>query len=92
MKWMFSTIYTYNSPLKKYSLGFVSSQNETFDNFIGLDGIKIFYKRYYGKEIELVDYETYKKISKTEEFKKMKINTEKIIDNIIVIKNSNTTY
>ena len=92
MKWMFSSIYTYSSPLKKYSLGFASSQNETFDNFIGLEGIKIFYKRYHGKDIELVDYETYKKISETEEYKKMKINTEKIIDNIIVIKNSNTIY
>ena len=92
MKWMFSTIYTYETPLKKYSLGFVSSQNETFDNFTGLEGIKIFYKRYQGKDIELVDYETYKKISETEEFKKMKINTEKIIDNVIVIKNNDFIY
>lgn len=92
MKWMFSSVYTYDSPLKKYSLGFVSSQNETFDNFIGLEGIKIFYKRYFGKDIELVDYETYKKISETEEYKKMKINTEKIIDNVIVIKNSYSAY
>lgn len=91
-KWMFSSVYTYNSPLKKYSLGFASSQNETFDNFIGLEGIKIFYKRYHGKDIELVDYETYKKITETEEYKKMKINTEKIIDNVIVIKNSYTVY
>lgn len=92
MNWMFSNIYTYSSPLNKLSLGFVSSQNETFDNFMGIKGIQIFYKRYHGKDIELVDYETYKKISETEEYKKMKINTEKIIDNVIVIKNSYSTY
>ena len=91
MKWMFSDTYTYSSALNKYSLGFVSSQTETYEGFIGIEGIKIFYSRYHGIDIELVDYDTYKRIIETEEFKSMKVNTEKIIDNIIVIKNSDST-
>lgn len=91
MKWMFSNTYTYSSTLNKYSLGFVSGQTETFGGFIGIEGIKIFYNRYHGIDIELVDYDTYKRIIETEEFKNMKVNTEKIIDDIIVIKNSDST-
>jgi len=92
MKWMFNSIYIYDSSLKELSLGFVSDQNESYDNFRGLAGIRVFYERYFGKKIDLVDYETYSSILSTNEFKNMKVGSVKIIDNVIVVKTSNYWY
>ena len=92
MKWMFNRVYTYESSLSKLSLGFASRQYETFDAYVGLNGIKIFYERYFGKKIELVDYDTYKNILEMSEFKEMKIDSVKIINDVIVVKTSDFSY
>lgn len=92
MKWMFSSIYSYSSSLNEASLGFVSKQNGTYDNFRGLEGIRIFYDRYFGKKIELVDRAEYDRILKTSRYKSMKVGTVKIIDNVVVVKNSEYNY
>lgn len=92
MDWMFNSIYYYSSSLNKMSLGFVSIQNESYNNFRGLEGIRIFYERYFGKRINLVDYDKYFKIINTSEYKSMKIGDVKIIDNVIVVKTSDFNY
>ena len=92
MKWMFSSVYSYRSDLNKMSLGFVSIQNESYDNFRGLDGIKVFYERYFGKEISLVDREEYDRIMNTSRYKSMKVGNIKIIDGVVVVKNSEYGY
>lgn len=92
MEWMFSKVYLYNSSLNELSLGFVSQQNGSYDNFRGLEGIRIFYDRYFGKRITFVDYETYNKILETREFESMEVGSVKIIDNIVVAKTSEYGY
>lgn len=92
MKWMFNSIYSYRSSLNNMSLGFVSSQNESYDNFRGLDGIRIFYERYFGKKIVLVDYDEYMKILSTREYESMNVGSVKIIDNVVVVKTSENSY
>lgn len=92
MKWMFNSIYSYSSSLNNMSLGFVSSQNESYDNFRGLDGIRIFYERYFGKKIVLVDYDEYMKILSTREYESMNVGSVKIIDNVVVVKTSENSY
>ena len=70
---------------------FDNLEYETYDNFLGLNGIAIFYKRFHGIDIELVDEDTYHYIINTNEYKEMELNEIKIINNIIVVKVSNNT-
>lgn len=92
MKWMFNSIYYYSSPLNEMSLGFVSTQQGSYDNFRGLEGIRIFYSRYLGKNMDFVSYEEYKKILDTDDYRLMDIGSVKVIDNVIVVKTSEKEY
>ena len=92
MKWMFNDIYNYSSSLNQMSLGFVSSQQESYNNFRGLEGIRIFYERYFGKKITLVHYDEYNKILDTPQYKSMSVGSVKIIDNVVVVKTSENRY
>ena len=92
MKWMFNDIYNYSSSLNRMSLGFVSSQQESYNNFRGLEGIRVFYERYFGKKIVLVDYDEYNKILDTPQYKSMSVGSVKIIDNVVVVKTSENSY
>ena len=83
---MINDIFKYNSTFADSSNGFFALQNQTFENQVGLRGYSIFYKRYFGENITIVDKEKYLEIVEKEEYKNMNINEVKIIDNVIVAK------
>ena len=83
---MINDIFKYESDFLPKSNGFIALQNETFENHVGLKGYSIFYKRYFGEDITMVDKDTYLNIIETDEYKNMKIGDVEIINNVIVAK------
>ena len=83
---MINDIFKYESDFLPKSNGFIALQNETFENHVGLKGYSIFYKRYFGEDITMVDKDTYLNIIETDEYKNMKIGDIGIINNVIVAK------
>lgn len=88
LPWMFSDIYKYQSQLIKTSNGYLSKDYETYDNYYGIEETLIFFDHYLGERINIIDIDKYHEIGKTKEFEKMKLGEVKIIDSIIVVKNS----
>jgi hypothetical protein len=83
---MINDIFKYESDFLPKSNGFIALQSETFENHVGLKGYSIFYKRYFGEDITMVDKDTYLNIIETDEYKNMKIGDVEIINNVIVAK------
>ena len=83
---MINDIFKYNSSFVKSSNGFFALQNQTFENQVGLSGYSVFYKRYFGEDITMVDKNKYFEIVEKDEYKDMNINEVKIIDDVIVYK------
>ena len=85
-QWMMSDIIRYQSDLVKASNGYLSKDYETYDNYFGILETEIFFDHYFGERIVMVDYDTYKEIANTEEYKNMKLGEVKIINSTIVCK------
>lgn len=90
MKWMFSNVIKYKAKNRDRANGFISDNNETWDNYNGTHQNKNFFSRYYGININICSKSEYDSIVQTEEFKNMPVypskGSIKIINNIIVIK------
>lgn len=92
-KWMFSDIIRYIPEYANRANGFISNDNETWDNVDGTFQNTRFFKKYLGIDIEMCSKEERLEIGETEEFKEMPIypneGSIKIINDIIVVKTSN---
>lgn len=90
LKWMFSDNIQYVSAYSKMANGFISNNYMTWSAAKGIWLNKPFYKKYFGKKINMVTYEQHNAILESEEFQNMGIYPEndsiRIIDDIIVIK------
>lgn len=95
-KWMFSDVIRYYARDTNRSNGFISADNETWNNYSGTLQNSSFYEKYLGIKIKICSKDEYKEIVKTDEFKKMPVypnkGSIKIINNIIVIKVSDKTF
>lgn len=92
LPYMFNDIIRFDSKYYDMSNGFVSKQNMTFDSYLGIQNTSIFVSRFLKKDINIVDYETYKEILNKDEYRYMKEDSIKIIDNIIVVKLNDNYY
>ncbi|MDO4967705.1 MAG: glucosyltransferase domain-containing protein [Candidatus Saccharibacteria bacterium] len=76
--------------------GMVTLNNISWVAYAGVQRYVSFYQKYYGKNIEPADAETYEKIVKTDEFKNMSVYPDagsiKIIDETVVIKTAEENY
>lgn len=86
-KWLFSDVIRFKARDTNRSNGFISNDNETWNNYNGITQNYNFFDKYLGIKI---------KMCSTEEFKNMPIypnnGSIKIINNIIVIKISENTF
>ena len=88
LNWMITDIFRYQSNITPASNGYLARDYETYDNYLGIKETEIFIKRFFGKNIYIIEEEDYHKIAKTKEFKNMKVGEVKIINSTIVYKNS----
>ena len=95
-KWLFSDVIRFKARDTNRSNGFISNDNETWNNYNGITQNYNFFDKYWGIKIKMCSTEEYKNLTKTEEFKNMPIypnnGSIKIINNIIVIKISENTF
>ena len=88
LPYMFNDIIRFEAPSLKASNGCLAKNYETFDNYLGIQSTYYFAKRFIGKKVYVVEKDIYDEIIKKDEFIEMKVGEVKIIDNVIVIKNS----
>lgn len=95
-KWLFSDVIRFKARDTNRSNGFISSDNETWNNYGGIAQNYNFFDKYLGIKIKMCSNEEYKNLTETEEFKNMPIypnkGSIKIINDIIVIKISENTF
>lgn len=96
MKWMFSDVIRYKAKDRDKANGFISNDNETWNNYNGTHQNVNFFSKYLGVKINVCSKEDYDNIVQTEEFKQMPIypnaGSIKIINDIIVIKVSDHVF
>ena len=94
-KWLFSNVIKFKARDLERTNGFISSDNETWNNYNGLAQNYGFFDKYLGIKIKICTRDEYNKIVNSEEFKNMPIypnnGSIKIINDIIVIKVSENT-
>ena len=95
-KWLFSNVIKFKARDLERTNGFISSDNETWNNYNGLAQNYGFFDKYLGIKIKICTRDEYNKIVNSEEFKNMPIypnnGSIKIINNIIVIKISDKVF
>lgn len=94
-KWMFSDVIKFDIIEMNKSNGFISNDNETWNNYNGTLQNYNYFEKYLGIKIKICSREEYKKIIETQEFKEMPTYPQKgsvqIINNVVVIKVSEKT-
>lgn len=95
-KWMFSDVIKFQPKNRERANGFISDDNETWNNYKGTLQNSKFFEKYLGIKINICSKSKYDEIVKTKEFEEMPIypndGSIKIINNIIVVKVSNKTF
>lgn len=95
-KWMFSDVIKFKPKYNERANGFISNNNETWDDYGGTTQNANYYEKYFGIKINICSKKEYADIVSTDEFKQMPIypndGSIKIINNTIVIKISNQTF
>lgn len=95
-KWMFSNVIKFKNKDSNKANGFISNDNETWNNYGGTLQNRNYFEKYLGIKIQMCTRKEYDEIIKTEEFKQMPIypnpGSIKIINDIIVIKVSDKTF
>lgn len=95
-KWLFSDVIKFKSNNLEKTNGFISHDNETWNNYNGILQNYRFFDKYLGIKIKICSKDEYDSIVKNNEFKNMPIypncGSIKIIDNIIVIKISDQVF
>lgn len=95
-KWMFSDVIRFYASDREKTNGFISNDNETWDNYNGTTQNISYFEKYLGIKINICSKEEYDEIVKTESFKDMPIypnkGSIKIINDVIVIKISDKTF
>ena len=95
-KWMFSNVIRFYARDTNRSNGFISHDNETWNNYGGTLQNSNYFEKYLGIKIKMCSKSEYDEIKQTEEFKQMKIYPENgsiaVINDIIVIKVSDKTF
>lgn len=92
MPYMINDIMRYDSVYYPMTNGFVSREDFTFDAYLGVELYEELYKRFLNEDIDIVDYDKYREIAQTEEYKNMKIGSIKIINGVITVKISDWLY
>ena len=96
LKWFFNDYIIYRSKYMPISNGFVSLNYETWDNPYGTWLNIQFYDRYLGQKIQMVTYDEYNEIIKSEEFSNMPIypakGSIKIVNDYIIVKLSDVVH
>ncbi len=88
LPWMFSDIIRYQADVAKASNGYLALDYETYNNFYGELETCIFVDHYFGERMVMSGLDQYHAIGETEEFKEMKLGEVRIIDGVVVVKNS----
>lgn len=95
-KWMFSDVIKFRIRDTNRANGFISNDNETWNNYNGTLQNSNYFEKYLGIKIRTCSKAEYNEIVKTKEFKEMSVypnkGSIKIINNIIVIKISENTF
>ena len=95
-EWMISSVIWTNDEDYDKTNGFNTSSAITWDIYDGLGQNEMFFKKYMGIDIKIVNKDTYDLIKNTNEFKSMPVYPEpgsiKIINNTVVVKTAVGTY
>ena len=95
-KWLFSDVIKFKANNLEKTNGFISYDNETWNNYNGILQNYRFFDKYLGVKIKICSKDEYDSIVKSDEFKNMPIypnnGSIKIINNIIVIKISDKVF
>lgn len=95
-EWLFSDVIRFQVRDAYRANGFISDDNMTWNNYSGLSQNSSFYEKYLGIKIKIVSIDKYREIVKSAEFKSMPVypnyGSIKIIDDVVVIKVSNSTF
>lgn len=96
MKWCFNDIVRYRSTLTDKSNGFIANDNEVWNNYDGIGRTAVFYKQYFGKDINICSRAEYDAIVNTREFESMSTfpddSSIKIINDVVVVKINNFVH
>lgn len=95
-KWLFSDVIKFKANNLEKTNGFISYDNETWNNYNRILQNYRFFDKYLGVKIKICSKDEYDSIVKSDEFKNMPIypnnGSIKIINNIIVIKISDKVF
>ncbi len=95
-EWMFSNVIKFRPKNYNKANGFISNDNETWNNYGGTVQNSNYFEKYLGIKIKICSKSKYAEIIKTDEFKEMPVypnpGSIAVINDIIVIKVSDKTF